>query len=103
MRLLRVQIKIKSMSDLKGEVPDFQTIMLPMLDYLSDGASRTLNEVMKYLAKHFGLNDEHLKIRVPSGQMGLFRNRVGWTRSYLKKSWPYKVSRAWGLSNNRRW
>jgi len=71
---------------MKNDIPDFQSIMLPMLKLLEDGSSRTLNEVMKILADYFKLSQEHLKIKVPSGQMGLFRNRVGWTRSYLKKA-----------------
>ncbi len=57
-----------------------------MLKLLSTGEKMTLNEVMQKLTRHFNLTDEHLKIKVPSGQMGLFRNRVGWTRSYLKKA-----------------
>lgn len=74
------------MQELKDKIPDFQTIMLPMLQLLANGKSKTLNEVMQVLAQHFELTAEHLKIKVPSGQMGLFRNRVGWTRSYLKKA-----------------
>lgn len=74
------------MEDLKTQIPDFQSIMLPMLNLLKDGQSKTLNEVMKLLATFYKLKGEHLKIKVPSGQMGLFRNRVGWTRSYLKKA-----------------
>lgn len=74
------------MQELKDKIPDFQTIMLPMLQLLVDGNSKTLNEVMQALTQHFKLTSEHLKIKVPSGQMGLFRNRVGWTRSYLKKA-----------------
>lgn len=74
------------MQDLKNNIPDFQSIMLPMLRLLATGESMTLNEVMKSLSSHFNLSDEHLKIKVPSGQMGLFRNRVGWTRSYLKNA-----------------
>lgn len=74
------------MKDLKDQIPDFQTIMLPMLQLLADGNSKTLNEVMQILGQHYKLTQEHLKIKVPSGQMGLFRNRVGWTRSYLKKA-----------------
>ena len=53
---------------------------------LKDGSLKSLNEVMHHLSNHFNLTNEHLKIRVPSGQMGLFRNRVGWTRSYLNKA-----------------
>jgi restriction system protein len=74
------------MNPLKNDIPDFQTIMLPMLKLLEDGKPKSLNEVMKLLTSHFSLTEEHLKIQVPSKQMGLFRNRVGWTRSYLKKA-----------------
>jgi len=74
------------MIDLKSDIPDFQSIMLPMLKLLKNGEPKTLNEVMKELTVHYKLTEEHLKIKVPSGQMGLFRNRVGWTRSYLKKA-----------------
>lgn len=71
---------------LKKQIPDFQTVMLPMLNLLVDGQPKSLNEVMKLLSTHFKLTPEHLKVKVPSGQMGLFRNRVGWTRSYLKNA-----------------
>ncbi len=74
------------MTDLRNDIPDFQSIMLPMLRLLGDGQQNSLNEVMQKLSNHFNLTDEPLKIKVPSGQMGLFRNRVGWTRSYLKKA-----------------
>lgn len=74
------------MNNLKNDIPDFQTIMLPMLKLLEEGSSKTLNEVIQLLTTHFKLTPEHLKIKVPSGQMGLFRNRVGWTRSYLKNA-----------------
>lgn len=74
------------MNNLKNDIPDFQTIMLPLLQLLADGKQWTLNDVMRALTQHFNLTEEHLKIQVPSKQMGLFRNRVGWTRSYLKKA-----------------
>ncbi|CAL2085508.1 Restriction endonuclease [Tenacibaculum sp. 190524A02b] len=74
------------MQTLKEEIPDFQRIMLPMLQLLENGQTKTLNEVMQLLTAHFKLTSAHLKIKVPSGTMGLFRNRVGWTRSYLKNA-----------------
>lgn len=67
-------------------VPDFQTIMLPFLKNLSDGQKQSLNKVMDDLTTYFNLTEDDLALRVPSGQMGLFRNRVGWTRSYLKNA-----------------
>ncbi len=67
-------------------IPDFQTIMLPFLENLKDGNKQSLNQVMENLAGHFNLTSEDLATLVPSGKMGLFRNRVGWSRSYLKNA-----------------
>ncbi|WP_319802310.1 winged helix-turn-helix domain-containing protein [Flavobacterium sp. N1736] len=67
-------------------VPDFQTIMLPFLQNLNDGNKQSLNQVMENLASHFKLTPDDLSLQVPSGKMGLFRNRVGWSRSYLKNA-----------------
>ena len=60
--------------------------MFPLLHLLADDKPHHLNEVMNSLAIQFNLNDEDLRIKVPSGQMGLFKNRVGWATSYLKNS-----------------
>ena len=67
-------------------VPDFQTIMLPFLQNLNDGNKQSLNQVMENLASHYKLTPDDLALQVPSGKMGLFRNRVGWSRSYLKNA-----------------
>lgn len=74
------------MKESKDRIPDFQSLLLPMLELLKDGKEKTLSEVVENLANKFELTQEELRIKVPSGQMGLFRNRVGWTRSYLKKA-----------------
>lgn len=67
-------------------IPDFQTIMLPFLKLLGDNKKHNLNEVMDSLAQHFNLTPEELTILVPSGQMGLFKNRVSWTKTHLKNA-----------------
>jgi len=67
-------------------VPDFQTIMLPFLQNLNDGNKQPLNQVMENLSNHFKLTPEDLALQVPSGKMGLFKNRVSWTKSYLKNA-----------------
>ncbi|TCZ68406.1 hypothetical protein E0486_13910 [Flaviaesturariibacter aridisoli] len=41
---------------------------------------------MAQLGKHFQLSDPHLAIMVPSGQQPLFKNRVTWAVTYLKKA-----------------
>jgi restriction system protein len=67
-------------------VPDFQTIMLPFLQNLNDGNKHSLNQVTENLSSYFKLTPEDLALQVPSGKMGLFRNRVSWTKSYLKNA-----------------
>ncbi|MBC7362509.1 MAG: restriction endonuclease [Candidatus Aminicenantes bacterium] len=67
-------------------IPDFQSIMLPLLRYLSDEKEHHMLDVHDALAKEFGLTEEELKELLPSGQDSVFRNRVGWARTYLKKA-----------------
>jgi len=67
-------------------IPDYQTCMLPLLDYFKDGEEHNSREVVDYLANHFHLNDDELKELLPSGQQGVFSNRVAWARTYLKQA-----------------
>ena len=67
-------------------IPDYQTIMLPLLRFLEDGKVRTLAESIGHLAKHFSLTEDEKKERVFSGQQTLFYNRTTWSRMYLKKA-----------------
>lgn len=67
-------------------IPDYQTLMLPLLQLITDGKEYSLNEAVDKLAKQFKLTDEERAELLPSGQTFLFGNRVGWARTYLKKS-----------------
>ncbi len=67
-------------------IPDYQSIMLPFLAFASDGQEHSLREAMDHLAEHFNLTEEELKELLPSGKQAVFRNRVGWARTYLKKA-----------------
>jgi restriction system protein len=67
-------------------IPGYQTVMLPLLRQLRDGQERTLGEVREALAAHFGLGPEERDQLLPSGNQGIFENRVGWARTYLKKA-----------------
>lgn len=66
-------------------VPDFQTLMRPILDELSTGAERSIGDVRASLAQQFNLSDEELAQRLPSGQAKTFNNRVGWAATYLNR------------------
>ena len=65
---------------------DCQTCMLPFLRHLSDGTEHSLREAEEVLAEHFGLTSAERAELLPSGQQGIFKNRIGWARTYLKKA-----------------
>lgn len=67
-------------------VPDYQTLMLPVLQVASDGQEHTIGETIEIIASSFGLTDEDRKELLPSGTQFRFDNRVHWARSYLKQA-----------------
>lgn len=67
-------------------IPTYEEIMLPFLKYLADGQEHGLSEIHDALANKLGLTDEEQRELLPSGRQPVFRNRVGWTRSYLKRA-----------------
>lgn len=54
--------------------------------YIDDGKEHSLSETHDALAKQFDLTNEELRELLPSGRQPVFRNRVGWARTYLKKA-----------------
>jgi len=67
-------------------IPDYQTIMLPLLSTLSDKKTYTNREIIELLSNRFKLSDNERKKLLPSGQQLIFDNRVAWARTYLKKA-----------------
>ena len=67
-------------------IPDLETIMHPLLEFLADGKPHTLEETEKHLAKIFGLSGEEIARKKPSGGETLFHNRIHWAKFYLKKA-----------------
>ena len=65
-------------------IPDFQSLMLPFLESLSDGDEQTIREVTESLAIRFGLTDQEREELLPSGQQSIFSNRVAWAKTHLK-------------------
>lgn len=60
--------------------------MLPLLKIVADGNEYKLSEVVEVLARQFKLTDKERSELLPSGQTFVFGSRVGWARTYLKKS-----------------
>jgi restriction system protein len=65
--------------------PDFQEIMLPMLQLADDGRERRLSDAIEQLAQRLNLSDADRNELLPSGQQSRFDNRVGWARTHLGK------------------
>ncbi len=67
-------------------IPDFQSVMLPLLRFASDEREHSLQEAMDYLATEFALTVEEKQELLPSGKQARFDNRVAWARSYFKQA-----------------
>jgi restriction system protein len=67
-------------------VPDYQSLMLPLLKYAGDGEEYKIRDAIEHLAEALRLSEEEKRELLPSGQQAVFNNRVGWTRTYLKKA-----------------
>lgn len=67
-------------------IPSYEEIMLPLLKMLSDGQEHSLQEADDFLSDQFKLSEDERRELLPSGQQPVFRNRLGWARTYMKKA-----------------
>ncbi|MGC3977799.1 MAG: winged helix-turn-helix domain-containing protein [Paludibacteraceae bacterium] len=67
-------------------IPDYQSLMLPLLKLVSDGEEHIYRDLIEKLAVEFNVTDEERKELLASGVQPIFDNRVGWAKTYLKKA-----------------
>lgn len=67
-------------------IPNYQSIMLPLLQALEDGEQHLLAELRERIGAHFSLTPEEREEMLPSGNQSVFDNRLGWARTYLKQA-----------------
>lgn len=67
-------------------IPDYQSIMLPLLRLAGDGKEHRFRDTVEQLATEFQITDSERAELLPSGTAPLFDNRVGWARTYLKQA-----------------
>lgn len=67
-------------------IPDYQTIMLPLLQLAGDEREHRFRDTVEQLATQFELSDAERGELLPSGTAPVFDNRVGWARTYLKQA-----------------
>ncbi|MBA3837327.1 MAG: restriction endonuclease [Sphingomonas sp.] len=74
------------------DIPDFQSLMLPVLRASSAGEVH-IRDVVDRLGAEFALSDAQLAVLLPSGRQTTFANRVHWAKSYLGKAGLIKLTR----------
>jgi restriction system protein len=67
-------------------VPDFQSLMLPVLKRFADGTEQMPADIRGAMAEEFKLTAADLAVLLPSGKQATFSNRVAWSLGYLKQA-----------------
>lgn len=67
-------------------VPDYQTLMFPVLKVLEDGTAKPVRQIRDEVANLLHLGEEDLRALTPSGQKPLFHDRIAWALTYLSQA-----------------
>lgn len=66
-------------------IPDFQTLMLPVLKLAADGEV-SIKDGVGDIARQFSLTDDERTKLLPSGRQAVLVNRIAWAKAYLSKA-----------------
>ena len=66
-------------------IPDYQTLMLPVLRLAAEGETR-VPDIAERIAAEFGLTAAEREQLLPSGRQRLLHNRVHWAKYYMGKA-----------------
>ena len=66
--------------------PKYNELYQPVLSILSDGKVWPIRKVWEKAGELLRISPEEMAMTLPSGGMGVFVNRIGWARTYLKKA-----------------
>lgn len=67
-------------------IPDYETLMLPILQFLSDRGVKGTRDIINHVITKYDIPPEETKKLIPSGRAKLIDNRVGWACTYLRKA-----------------
>lgn len=67
-------------------IPKYDEMYRAFLNCLADGRVHKSKEVKDLVASVFSISEKERAEMLPSGKQQLFDNRIGWTRTYLKKA-----------------
>jgi restriction system protein len=87
-RFLKLSNEISFMT-----IPDFQSLMLPVLRLFKDGKEHQMKEITAILSDELGLSEEERAEMIPSGQARTIVNRAAWAKTYLDRAGLLKTVR----------
>ena len=64
-------------------IPDYQTLMLPVLRLAANGERRVV-DIVDHVADELGLSDEERETPLPSGRQRVLHNRIHRAKFYVK-------------------
>lgn len=64
-------------------IPDYESLMLPLLTLAGDQQEHRISDVVTSLADKLDLSEADRLQLLPSGKQSTFANRVHWARTYL--------------------
>lgn len=67
-------------------IPDFQSVMLPIMEIASDKNVHFFKDVNDKIKEHYKLTDDEINELLPSGKQTIIENRTGWAKTHLKKA-----------------
>jgi restriction system protein len=67
-------------------IPDFQSLMRPLLEAHDDGKEHLNRDLVAQLADRFELSADERREMLPSGGARLFDNRVGWAKTHITQA-----------------
>lgn len=67
-------------------IPDFQTLMLPVLELLKNGNPVKLSDMVNIMSDKYNLTEEERNEWLPSKVQKTMYNRVAWAKQYLVNS-----------------
>lgn len=73
-------------------IPDYQTLMLPVLRLAAEGEIR-ISDAVELLADQFSLSPDDRAALIPSGGQTILSNRVHWAKTYLKQAGLVEIPR----------
>jgi restriction system protein len=67
-------------------IPDYQSVMLPLLRFVGDQQEHSLREAVNTLSDQFNLTVQERRVLLPNGQQPIFYNRVVWAQTFMYKA-----------------